>query len=191
MKVGFLSNTGRQAATRVPRGVKGQGSSGAGDAPKGAESRDATGATCSHTAKRVRARVAGTYRGFIADATLDHMLVDLPLHGNEALTHPAADDGGTAALWGGEGGVGGGVLPQEHRRLRRAREGGEVYGAEQRTQTGPTSTGECGNTNSVLMTRKRSAIWSGHLVRGDLSTQECGAFSLNNYRAREEDRRAS
>lgn len=54
-------------------------------------------------------------RGLVADATLDDMLVDLSLHRDEVLTHPAADDGGRAALGGSEGGVRRRVLPQQHR----------------------------------------------------------------------------
>lgn len=52
-----------------------------------------------------------TYRSFIAHPALHHVLVDLALHGDEALTHPAADDRGAATLRGGEGGVGRRVLP--------------------------------------------------------------------------------
>lgn len=37
-------------------------------------------------------------RGFVADAALHHMLVGLPLHRDGALTHPAADDWGAAAV---------------------------------------------------------------------------------------------
>lgn len=50
-------------------------------------------------------------RSFIADPALHHMLVDLTLHRDQTLTHPAADNRGTAALWGGERGVGRRVLP--------------------------------------------------------------------------------
>lgn len=39
----------------------------------------------------------------IADPTLDHVLVDLALHRDEVLTHPAADHRGTAALRRREG----------------------------------------------------------------------------------------
>lgn len=52
-----------------------------------------------------------THRSFIADPTLHHMLVDLALHRDEALTHPAGDNGGTAALGGSERRVGRRVLP--------------------------------------------------------------------------------
>lgn len=58
-----------------------------------------------------------TYRSFIANGTLDHVLVDLALHRDGVLTHPAADDGGAATLRGGQRGIGWRVLPQEHRRL--------------------------------------------------------------------------
>ena len=34
--------------------------------------------------------VPQTHRGFVADATLDHVLVPLPLHRDGALAHPAA-----------------------------------------------------------------------------------------------------
>lgn len=66
--------------------------------------------------------------GFIANPTLHHVLVDLPLHGDEALTHPAADDGGAAALRGGERGVGWRVLAEEHRRLSGAGKRREALG---------------------------------------------------------------
>lgn len=52
-----------------------------------------------------------THRSFIADSTLHHMLVDLAFHRDEALTHPTADNRGTAALWGSERGVGWRILP--------------------------------------------------------------------------------
>lgn len=55
-----------------------------------------------------------SHRSLVADPTLDHMLVELPLHADEALTHPTADDWRAATLWGGEGGVRRRVLPQEH-----------------------------------------------------------------------------
>lgn len=38
-------------------------------------------------------------RSFIANPTLHHVLVNLALHRDEALTHPAADNRGTATLW--------------------------------------------------------------------------------------------
>lgn len=52
-----------------------------------------------------------TYRSFIANPALHHMLVDLALHRDQALTHPAADNRGAATLRGGERGVGRRVLP--------------------------------------------------------------------------------
>lgn len=58
-----------------------------------------------------------TYRGFTANPTLHHVLMNLSLHGDEVLTHPAADNRGTATLWGGKRGVGRRVLPKEHRGL--------------------------------------------------------------------------
>lgn len=54
-------------------------------------------------------------RGLVADPTLDDVLVDLPLHGDQVLADAAADHRGRAALGGGEGGVRRGVLPQQHR----------------------------------------------------------------------------
>lgn len=87
-----------------------------------------------------------TYRGFVANATLHHVLVDLPLHGDQALTHPAADYRSTAALRGGEGGVGRRVLPEEHRRLSRAGERGEACtGREARKG----ENGECNSCPTV------------------------------------------
>lgn len=62
-------------------------------------------------------RASATYRSFIANGTLDHVLVDLALHRDAVLTHPAGDGGGAATLWGGQGGVGRGILPQQHRGL--------------------------------------------------------------------------
>lgn len=69
-----------------------------------------------------RIQCVETYRSFIANATLHHVLVDLSLHRDQALTHPAADHRSTATLWGGERGVGRRVLPQEHRGLSGAGE---------------------------------------------------------------------
>ena len=57
------------------------------------------------------------YRGLVADAALDHVLVDLALHRDQALAHAAADDGRAAALRRRERGVGRRILPQEHRGL--------------------------------------------------------------------------
>lgn len=57
---------------------------------------------------------AGTHRGFVADSTLHHVLVDLSLHRDQTLTHPAVDHWGAAALWGGERRVGRRILPEEH-----------------------------------------------------------------------------
>lgn len=52
-----------------------------------------------------------TYRSFIANSALHHMLVDLSLHRDQALTHPAADNRSAATLRGGERRVGRRVLP--------------------------------------------------------------------------------
>lgn len=71
-------------------------------------------------------------RGLVADATLDHVLVDLALHRDQALAHAAADDGCAAALWRGERGVGRRVLPQEHRGLGGAGERWEAYETQER-----------------------------------------------------------
>lgn len=46
------------------------------------------------------------YRSLVADAAFHYMLMDLALDVDQALTHPAANNGGTAAVWGAEGGVG-------------------------------------------------------------------------------------
>lgn len=61
--------------------------------------------------------MCATHRSFIANGTLDHMLVDLALHRNGVLTHPAGDNGGAATLRRGQRGIGWRVLPQEHQRL--------------------------------------------------------------------------
>lgn len=68
------------------------------------------------------------WRGLVTDSTLDHVLVDLSLHRDEVLTDSAADDGGRAALRGGEGGVRGRILPQQHRGRCGARERRETLG---------------------------------------------------------------
>lgn len=66
-----------------------------------------------------------TYRSFIADPTLYHMLVDFSLHRDQTLTHPAADHRGAAALWGGERGIRWRILSKENRGLSGAVERAE------------------------------------------------------------------
>lgn len=46
------------------------------------------------------------HRGLVADCTLDHMLMQLPIQVDQGLTHPAVDDGHAAGVWAGDGCVG-------------------------------------------------------------------------------------
>lgn len=49
------------------------------------------------------AAAASTYRGFVADCALDHVLMQLSIQVNERLAHAAVDDGHTAGVWAGDG----------------------------------------------------------------------------------------
>lgn len=56
--------------------------------------------------KHVVSTCARSHRGLVADRTLDHVLVQLPVQVDQGLTHPAVDDRHAAGVWAGDGRVG-------------------------------------------------------------------------------------